>query len=178
MISSPSLVDSVLRTIGRTPLVRLQRLVSIAAILSVWPSSIFACDCVRLKPLSAGVRFEAPFIFAGRAVEIIERNEQTTTTRETSAESSVRPIDRQVIFQVSRAWRGVAQQQIEVAVEVSDCMFDFKPGLHYLVFAFKDQRGRAATSICTRTTALEQAADILKALGDPSYVVSEPREGF
>jgi hypothetical protein len=50
-------------------------------------------------------------------------------------------------------------------------MFDFKPGGQYLVFALRDARGRIFTNICTRTAALEQAADVVAALGRPAYVV-------
>src|SRR5438874_2420971 len=32
-----------------------------------------ACDCIRLPPLSAAVRKEAPFIFEGKVVETVER---------------------------------------------------------------------------------------------------------
>ena len=148
---------------------------AISGVIVVWafgaPVPADACDCVRLKPLSQAVRIEAPFIFSGTVVEIVERNEHTTRTYDGGAQSSVRPLDRQVVFRVESAWRGVARDRVSVAVEVSDCMFPFEIGKTYLVFASKDARGRPTTNICSRTTTLDGAAEITRVLGAPTYRV-------
>ncbi len=115
------------------------------------PEPASACDCMRGKPLSADVRSEVPVIFAGTVVEITERNEHSTTTYDGGAKTSVRPLDRRVVFRVSEGWRGVMREKFDVGAEVSDCMFPFEIGRRYVVFAHKDARGRAWTSICTRT---------------------------
>jgi hypothetical protein len=64
------------------------------------PRAITACDCVGLKPLSTDVQREAPVIFSGTVVEIVERTEHITTTFDGGAKTSVRPIERTVNFRV------------------------------------------------------------------------------
>ena len=128
-----------------------------------------ACDCVRLAPLSAAVREETEFIFHGRVLEIVEREEHVRTTRDGGATGEVRPLDRQVVFVVERAWRGVRGERISVTSIVSDCMFAFEIGREYLVFARKGEDGRPTTGICTRTSALAAAGPVLTQLGSPTF---------
>lgn len=139
--------------------------------LGTWPapSASVLCDCVRLKPPSRATRQEAPFIFRGTVVEIVERHEQTTRTYDGGAATSVRPLDRYVVFRVTAAWSGVSDPRVEVVSELSDCMFPFEIGTEYLVFAHRDARRRATTSICTRTAAMSGASATLAVLGSPSY---------
>ncbi len=137
------------------------------------PSAVQACDCVRPKPPSTDVRREAPVIFSGTVVEIVERNEHTTTTFGGGAKTSVRPLERRVVFRVTSGWQGVTQERFSVSAELSDCMFPFEVGRAYLVFAHRDAQGRASTNICLRTRALDEAADVLRLLGPPSYVARD-----
>jgi hypothetical protein len=132
--------------------------------------AVDACDCLRLPPLSSAVRVEADYIFAGRALEIVERSEHTTTTRSGGATTEVRPLDRQVVFAVTRAWRGVASERISVTSTIDDCMFNFEIGREYLVFARKGSNGRPVASICSRTSAFDREAPVLAHLGPPSFV--------
>jgi hypothetical protein len=134
-----------------------------------------ACDCVRLKPVTPETRREAPFIFEGTVLEISERSEHTITTTRDGGRSSVRPLDRTVLFDVSAAWNGVSQPRATVLAEMSDCVFPFQVGERYVVFANRHTSGKAETSICTRTTAQKDAAEILRALGPPSYRPGTPR---
>ena len=108
----------------------------------VSPKSATACDCIRLKPLSAEVRSEAPVIFVGTVLEITERNEHISTTYAGGAKTTVRPIERRVTFQVTQAWNGVTEEKIDIDADLSDCMFPFAIGRSYVVFAHKDGRGR------------------------------------
>ena len=135
----------------------------------ITPRTASACDCLRLKPLSAHVRSEVPVIFAGTVAEITERNEHSTTSYDGGAKTSVRPLGRRVVFQVSEGWRGVTREKFDVGAEVSDCIFPFEIGRRYVVFAHKDARGRAWTSICTRTIQYEKADDMVRTLGTPSF---------
>ena len=128
-----------------------------------------ACDCVRLKPVTSETRREAPFIFEGTVLEISERSEHTITTTRDGGRSSVRPLDRTVLFQVSAAWNGVTQPRLTVLAELSDCVFPFAIGERYIVFANRHASGKAETSICTRTTARKDADALLRVLGPPSY---------
>lgn len=124
-----------------------------------------ACDCMRLPALSAAVRKEAPFIFEGKAVEIVERSLHTTRTTSGGASGEVKPMGREVIFAVTRAWNGVTAKRVTVAVDESDCMFLFEIDHTYVVFAGKDAKGRLVSSICTRTLESSKAAEVLAQLG-------------
>ena len=127
-----------------------------------------ACDCLRLpEPSAAVVAREAAFVFAGRVVEIRERSEHVSITREGSAETSVRPLERLVLFQVSRAWRGVTAATFTVTTDWSDCHYPFEMAREYLVFAHGTGRGHPSTSICARTTPLERAGRLIDLLGPP-----------
>jgi len=133
------------------------------------PPSADGCDCIRQTPLSPKVRQEAPFIFDGVAIEIVERSEHTITTTRNSSSGSVRPLDRVVVFEVAAAWNGVESARFSVLAEMSDCVFPFEIGGRYLIFANRHSSGRAETSICSRTTALKDASQIVGALGPPTY---------
>jgi hypothetical protein len=155
---------------------RLRVLTSLAAttvFMLGTPRAVQACDCVRLKPPSTDVRREAPVIFSGTVVEIVERNEHTTTTFDGGAKTSVRPLERRVVFRVTSGWQGVTQERFSVSAELSDCMFPFDVGRAYLVFAHLDAQARASTNICLRTRALDETADVLRLLGPPSYVARD-----
>ena len=126
-----------------------------------------ACDCLRSKPVSPDIRREAPFIFEGTVLEISERSEHTITTTRDGGRSSVKPIERTVLFEVAAAWNGVTQPRVTVLAEMSDCVFPFAIGERYIVFANHHASGKAETSICTRTAARKDADAILRALGTP-----------
>jgi hypothetical protein len=155
------MLEDTVRLVGSTLALVLMALASAPA-----PS---ACECVRLEPLSPDVRREAPIIFSGTVVEIVERNEHTTTTSATSATTSVRPLERRVVFRVIAGWRGVTGERVGIDAEISDCMVPFEIGEAYLLFANTAGKPRPWTSICTRTTPLARAADILRLLGAPAY---------
>jgi hypothetical protein len=142
--------------------------VALGVLLPAGHARIEACDCIRLQPLSAAVRKEAPFIFEGKVVEIVERS--LTTLRRTSGggSSESKPMGREVIFEVSRAWSGVSTKRLAVSAEVSDCLFPFEIDRTYVVFAWKDAQGQPATSICTRTAESSKAGDLIAQLGAAS----------
>ena len=124
-----------------------------------------ACDCIRPQPLSAAVRKEAPYIFEGKVVEIVERSLHTLRTTSGGGSSETRPMGREVVFEVTRAWNGVTAKTLTVAADESDCMFLFQIDRTYVVFAWKDAKGGPATSLCTRTLESSKAADLMAALG-------------
>jgi hypothetical protein len=124
-----------------------------------------ACDCIRLQPLSPAVRKEAPFIFEGKVVEIVERSLHTLRTRSGGGSSETKPMGREVVFEVTRSWNGVTTKRLEVSAEISDCMYPFEIDRSYVVFAWKDTQGGPATSICTRTMESTRAGEVIAALG-------------
>jgi hypothetical protein len=129
-----------------------------------------ACDCMRLQPLSPAVRTEAPFIFEGKAVEIVERSLHTLRTTSAGGSSETKPMGREVVFEVVRAWNGVTTKRIEVVAEAGDCMLPFEIDHSYVVFAWKDAKGAAATSMCTRTLESSKATEVIAQLG-PAAVI-------
>lgn len=132
-----------------------------------------ACDCLRLPPLSAAVRKEAPFIFEGRVVEIVERSLHTLRSTSGGGSSETKPMGREVVFEVSRAWNGVTTKRLTVAADESDCMYPFRIDQTYVVFAWKDTKGGPATSICTRTMESSKAGEVIAELG-PAMTPKSP----
>jgi hypothetical protein len=143
----------------------LTRVLVPAAVVWLTPSSVHGCDCRRLPEPSPAIATEARFLFAGRVIEIRERSEHVTITRDGTAEASVRPLETLVVFHVSKAWRAVLGPTLVVATDWSDCGYPFQPGREYLVFADAAGDAPPSTSIGLRTTPLEQAESLLKLLG-------------
>jgi hypothetical protein len=114
------------------------------------------------------VRTESHFIFEGNVIEIVERSEHTTRTTSGGGSGEVRPLGRDVVFEVRRAWNGVASKRISVSAEASDCMFPFEIDHTYVVFAGKDAKGSPVTSICSRTVESSKGAAVLAHLGSGS----------
>jgi hypothetical protein len=111
------------------------------------------------------VRTEAPIIFEGQVVEILDRSLHITRTTPSDSTGETRPLGREVVFQVSREWAGGTARRISLFMEASDCAFVFEAGHRYLVFARRDAKGRPTTSICTRTSETDRAREVLNALG-------------
>jgi hypothetical protein len=130
---------------------------------AAWPAS--ACDCAALKAPMAAVRTEAPIIFEGQVVEILDRSLHITRTTPSDSTGETRPLGREVVFQVSRTWAGVTARRVSLFMDTSDCAFAFEAGHRYVVFARRDAKGRPTTSICMRTSEADRAQEILKALG-------------
>jgi hypothetical protein len=147
----------VARRVSSSSWFALTRVLVPAAVVWLVPSSAHGCDCRRLPEPSPAIAAEARFLFAGRVVEISERSEHVTITRDGAAETSVRPLEKSVVFHVSQAWRGVRGPAFTVATDWSDCGYPFQPGREYLVFAEGTGSTPPSTSICLRTTPLEQA---------------------
>jgi hypothetical protein len=125
----------------------------------------WACDCAPLKPLSAAVRTEAPIIFEGQVVEILDRSLHITRITPSDSTGETRPLGREVIFQVTRSWAGAPSRRISLFMDDSDCAFPFEAGHRYVVFAHTGAKGHPVTTVCMRTVAADHAEEVLKALG-------------
>jgi len=139
--------------------------VGVAAALLAGANVAAACDCAALKPPTSAIRAEAPIIFEGQVVEILDRSLHITRITPSDSTGETRPLGREVAFQVSRVWAGVTSRRVSLFMDESDCVFGFEAGHRYVVFARRDQKGRPTTSICTRTSETEHAGAVLKALG-------------
>jgi hypothetical protein len=137
----------------------------VTAVLLGSASVASACDCAALKPLSAAVRTETPIIFEGQVVEILDRSLHITRITPSDSTGETRPLGREVVFQVSRAWAGVTSRRTSLFMDDSDCAFGFEAGHQYVVFARRDPKGRPTTSVCMRTSETDRAQAVVKALG-------------
>jgi hypothetical protein len=144
--------------------------VACVAVLLVGAPPALACDCPPLKPPTSAVRTEAPIVFEGQVVEIVERSLHITRTTPSDSTGETRPLGREVVFQVTRAWAGVTSRRVSLFIEDGDCTFTFEAGQRYVVFATRDSRGRATTTVCTRTQEADRAEDVLKALGQGKQI--------
>ena len=140
------------------------------AVLVAIAHPAFACDCAPLKAPSAAIRTEAPYIFEGQVVEIIDRSLHITRITPSDSTGETRPLGREVVFQVTRAWAGVSARRISLTIADSDCAFVFEAGHRYVVFAHRGARGKPTTSVCMRTTDADRADAIVRALGPAKTV--------
>jgi hypothetical protein len=93
-------------------------------------SEASACSCVSGSSCGASERADA--VFVGRA---------------TSGSSLVR-------FDVERSFKGVSVGPVEIANGPGTCAVVFEAGERYLVYAYRDETGRLATHMCSRTRPL------------------------
>jgi len=140
---------------------------ALVVLLLAGARQVRGCDCAPLKPLSPAIRTEAPLIFEGQVVEIIERSVHITRITPSDSTGETRPLGREIVFQVTRAWAGVTERRVSLFAEATDCAFPFEAGRRYVVFAHHGARGRSTTSTCMRTSEADRAEAVVKALGPP-----------
>lgn len=133
----------------------------LALAVGAWePSAAEACSCA---PLSfEDQRAEAAAIFEGRVEQIVSDEDGTLS----------------VAFHVTQAWRGVAQERIEVSTASSGaaCGFTFEVGQHYLVYATSPE-STLRVSLCSRTARMDDAGEDRQLLGSGTIPVDVTDEG-
>jgi hypothetical protein len=139
--------------------------VAVAAAVLAAARVAVACDCPTLKAPTAAVRTEAPIIFEGDVVEILDRSLHITRKTPGDTTGETRPLGREVVFQVRRVWAGTSSRRVSLFMDESDCAVAFEPGRRYVVFARRDAKGRPTTSVCMRTMEADQAQAVVRALG-------------
>ncbi len=118
-------------------------------------SSGHACTCMQ-QPEAQAAMTEAVAVFSGVVESVAQEG-----------------ADSIVSLQVSGAWKGAESSSMAIRT-VSDpeaCGFDFKVGGAYLVYAYPGtpaQGGALATTSCTRTCPMAEAAGDLAELGPAS----------
>jgi hypothetical protein len=112
-----------------------------------------ACSCSVLTPADAYQQADA--VFEGRVVEV----------RAPAAEGG-HGASRSVRLQVVRAWKGITDEQVEVATPVGStaCGYDFSTDQSYFVYA-ANRDGKLSVSLCSRTRKMAEAIDDLRVLG-------------
>lgn len=115
--------------------------------------SIYACSCGGPKP-PCQATWEADAVFVGTVLSTEEKQGRGGFD------------SRLIKLSVEESFRGIASNVVEVFTGSGggDCGFSVEVGQQYLVYAYKGETGRLATSICTRTRALIQASEDLEFL--------------
>lgn len=117
------------------------------------------CRCAEQSSPEAEFR-SADAVFTATVVSV------RTTTRLTRHG----PLRRRVYrLRADAAWKGVASPEITVTSGMGggDCGIELRRGVRHLVYAYRDERGRLAAGLCSRTAPVEAAKEDLRALGDP-----------
>jgi 5-hydroxyisourate hydrolase-like protein (transthyretin family) len=120
------------------------------------PRDASACTCVPAGPPCEEV-FRARTVFVGTVTAISE-----IPTAGAESERSGPWLRRRVHFRVTEPFRGDTGTEVDVLTGSGggDCGYAFTTGHTYLVYTY-EQRDQIATSICTRTRPIEQAAEDL-----------------
>ena len=114
----------------------------------------------------AGTVVEITFVPAQFPVEATAASvARRLAGREPGGFARIKPGFRIVRMRLGEVLSGVApgQNEIEIVTGLGDgdCGYPFRPGVEYVVYASKNAEGRLATSICSRTRPLAQAAEDL-----------------
>ncbi|MCZ8516360.1 hypothetical protein O9H85_29010 [Paenibacillus filicis] len=124
----------------------------------IQPSPCEACSCATPALDQAAARSEAVFI--GKALEVKWVPDPYDTSGALGYKNAVR-------FEVERTFKGADTTQIIVGAGTGEaaCGIDFTAGESYLVFAYETENHELVTRLCSRTRAVQLAADDLNALG-------------
>jgi hypothetical protein len=151
--------------VRRTLLASLLVAASVAFVLGLGAQPATACSCPAL-PAPAEAVEEADAVFAGRVVseQLVERYPGEPGAPRTAA----------VTFHVDELWKGPVEPRLVVRTHAQEsaCGYAFERARSHLVYARLDA-GQLTTSLCDRSTPLDQAGQDLAALGpgqDPGRV--------
>jgi len=107
-----------------------------------------ACSCAPPPPPQQALE-GADAVFAARVLEAPE-----------GADTGMK-------LQVQDSWKGAECGELEIGAGFATCMGTFEKGKTYLIYAYRTKEGGLSTNLCTRTVAIEHAAEDLAALGNP-----------
>lgn len=141
-----------------TPVAVLAGLVVGLVTLVGFQATADACSCL-FRPLEAHIA-DAEGIFKGEVLDI-------SSEGVVSEGGLVRGGGNlQVTFAVSEVWNGPFEERVTVSTPAmgAACGYGFEVGRRYVVFAYVGDGGWA-TGLCTATTPVEQAAELLELLG-------------
>lgn len=117
-------------------------------------AAAYACSCAPPPPPKEALE-KATAVFSGKVLKIEKDGEYELA----------------VTFAVDRQWKGIADKEVVVRTGTNDgiCGYKFKKGTSYLIYAHETKREELkylVTNICTRTAAVADAKEDLKALGE------------
>ena len=125
---------------------------SVLLILTVNADPASACSCGSSGPPCQSF-FQVDAVFAGTVTSISQVDGPPDL-----------PYPRRLVrVSVERGFRGIEGATAEVLTGMGggDCGYAFKAGERYLVYAYRNQEGRLATGICSRTRPIAEAAEDL-----------------
>lgn len=128
------------------------------------PQQAAACSCAAPPPVADDMERKTA-VFAGKVMDIAEPRSGVV---QSSADL------RTVLFEVTRAWKGVETTQVVVHTARSEesCGYEgFAVGQEYVVFAYGNEDS-LKTGLCERTKPVAAAAEELEQLGS-AYVPSQ-----
>ena len=128
------------------------RFLFVLLLLLTISSAALACTCAGTRAPCQSY-WEAKAVFVGTVID----GKEVTFKRQGYTESMLK-----VRFSIDEGFRGAEGAQIEVLTGYGggDCGFGFRQSKQYLVYAYDDD-GTLVTGVCTRTKAIEKAADDL-----------------
>ncbi len=139
-------------------------------------SSVLGCVCVPSKGVRDDLKGSSA-VFSGKFIGKEYRKvagDEIITSHGGAGEKKVEQEILVLKFQVERWWKGNYTREVKIVTDqmkssdgsqtITDCDFPFQLGKRYLVFTYSDEND-LKTNACTRTKAMEKAAEDLKALG-------------
>jgi hypothetical protein len=135
-----------------------RHLLALAFLALILPELARACTCSEPGPAPCRLLQEASLVFLGTVVDI-----------ENPPNSDPKVEDRGLSryhFRVDERFAGTRAEDLDIysGRGGADCSYHFLSGQQYLVFAYKDDKGRLSTGICSRTQPAAQAQILLTTL--------------
>ena len=143
-------------------------MVTLISVFSYSTSTSYACSCVPPGTPQEEMERSAA-VFSGKVTKIVDENQNNFT--QSSADSLA------VQIEVKDAWKGIDQKQVVVytARDSASCGFEFEVNQEYLIYA-SESEGKLQTTICSRTTLLNMAAEDMDALGEGEEITEHAGE--
>lgn len=118
---------------------------------------VFACQCRESQPPCAQY-WEADAVFVGSVTNVLPSDDPQSVDKATEYKIGFERVN----FNVERAFRGVAGNNVELMDWMSSCRYGFKAGKRYLVYAYYNPANKTlSTHTCSRTAEISEAGDDL-----------------
>lgn len=138
--------------------------------------SVYACSC--LPAATAAIALEtSDTVFSGKVLQIKKQKPlQTKDSDAVRINNSFTSIE--AVFEVQKVWKGVSEKHVSVFTASSSaaCGYNFEKDQMYLVYGNSGGGEKIYTSICSRTSKLENAEEDLEEIGagkDIKEIISE-----
>lgn len=121
----------------------MRRLIAVLGILLLGISSLWACQCETLPPLTKSMALKYDVIFFGRVLAVSDNG----------VESKAR-------FIVNEVYKGGLYKEVDLQFDAeSDCAMSFAPGESWMIYGNWVKIGMPLTDICTHSRKLSVAGE-------------------